>query len=80
MLTTSKVFRHFLKIVCYVLQLLTNFKEVHRNQLDKVDVWTGGLLETTSRGPGELFRAIILDQFLRIRDGDRFWFENENNG
>ena len=44
--------------------------------MSKMDIWTGGLLETTRSGPGELFREIILDQFLRIRDGDRFWFEN----
>jgi len=41
-----------------------------------MDVWTGGLLETSYR-PGPLFRAIIKDQFTRIRDADRFWFENK---
>ena len=25
---------------------------------------------------GELFQAIILKQFLDLRDGDRFWYEN----
>jgi dual oxidase len=40
-----------------------------------IDVWTGGILETSSR-PGPLFRAIIKDQFNRIRNADRFWFEN----
>lgn len=37
------------------------------------------MLESTGH-PGELFRAIIIDQFTRIRDADRFWFENEQNG
>ncbi|OXA56851.1 Dual oxidase 2 [Folsomia candida] len=44
---------------------------------DNIDVWTGGILETTYR-PGRLFRAIIKDQFARIRNADRFWFENKN--
>jgi len=54
--------------------------EIHENDMSKIDIWTGGLLETTRFGPGELFRAIILDQFTRIRDGDRFWYENRENG
>eukprot|EP00118_Oscarella_pearsei_P006944 m.32550 g.32550 ORF g.32550 m.32550 type:complete len:1691 (+) comp31668_c0_seq3:179-5251(+) len=48
--------------------------------IKRVDIWPGGLLETTSDGPGELFSTIIKDQFERIRDADRFWFENEDNG
>lgn len=44
---------------------------------DNIDVWTGGILETTYR-PGPLFRTIIKDQFTRIRNADRFWFENRN--
>lgn len=55
-------------------------QELHDNDLRKLDIWTGGMMETTSEGPGELFRHIILDQFMRIRDGDRFWFENRGNG
>ena len=29
---------------------------------------------------GPLFTTVILEQFLRIRDADRFWFENVANG
>lgn len=43
---------------------------------DELDLFVGGMLETTFDGPGPLFRNIILDQFLRIRHGDRFWYEN----
>ena len=43
---------------------------------DNIDVWTGGILETNLHRPGPLFRAIIQDQFMRIRSADRFWFEN----
>ncbi|EGD74734.1 dual oxidase 2 short isoform [Salpingoeca rosetta] len=61
--------------------LVTATREVYGDELEHFDIWTGGLLESEAfDGPGELFSAIILDQFLRIRDGDRFWFENELNG
>ncbi|XP_060072103.1 dual oxidase 1-like [Ylistrum balloti] len=47
---------------------------------DDVDLFTGGLMETTFDGPGPLFRAILVEQFCRVRDGDRFWYENKDNG
>jgi len=47
--------------------------------LDNVDVYVGGMLESDGK-PGELFTTVIKDQFRRIRDADRFWFENEDNG
>ena len=46
------------------------------NNIDDVDIWVGGLMESGRHGPGELFRNVIFDQFLRIRDSDRFWYEN----
>nr|CAD7401821.1 unnamed protein product [Timema poppensis] len=58
------------------------FKELHdktKNYFDDVDLWVGGILETVDDGPGELFTAIIEDQFTRIRDGDRFWYKNRAN-
>ncbi|MCA9223325.1 MAG: hypothetical protein KDA71_23575, partial [Planctomycetales bacterium] len=44
----------------------------------QVDLIVGGLAEEHVAGAmvGPLFHAIIRDQFLRTRDGDRFWFEN----
>jgi dual oxidase len=54
--------------------------ELYDNDIDKLDAYVGGMLETTGDGPGELFTAIIRDQFKRLRDADRFWFENTNNG
>ncbi|CAG7733979.1 unnamed protein product [Allacma fusca] len=47
---------------------------------NNIDVWTGGILETNRHRPGPLFRAIIKDQFVRIRSADRFWFENNRIG
>ena len=46
------------------------------NQSNNIDIWVGGMMESGKNGPGPLFRTVILDQFLRIRDGDRFWYEN----
>lgn len=47
-------------------------------QVDQIDVWTGGIAEDHVAGSliGPLFRAILVDQFVRTRDGDRFWYEN----
>lgn len=42
---------------------------------DNVDLYVGGMLESYDR-PGPLFSKIIREQFERIRDSDRFWFEN----
>lgn len=47
--------------------------------VDNIDLYIGGMLESKD-GPGELFTAIMMDQFTRLRDADRFWFENEENG
>jgi peroxidase len=46
--------------------------------VDDIDLWTGGLSEGASGGGllGELFSEILLDQFERLRVGDRFWYEN----
>jgi dual oxidase len=45
-----------------------------------LDLFVGGTLEANDDGAGEIFKSIIVDQFTRIRDADRFWFENELNG
>lgn len=47
--------------------------------VNNIDLYVGGMLETNG-GPGPLFGKIIKEQFLRIRDSDRFWFENLENG
>lgn len=46
----------------------------------KLDLYVGGMMEAPGDRPGELFTKIIIDQFQRIRDADRFWYENRLNG
>ncbi|XP_043197071.1 dual oxidase 2-like [Amphibalanus amphitrite] len=60
-------------------EVIDRLSEVYNNSMSNVDIWAGGLLETSDR-PGQLFSAIIRDQFTRIRNADRFWFENRLNG
>jgi len=47
------------------------------SSVDEVDLWVGGLAEDHERGAlvGETFQRILVDQFQRLRDGDRFWYE-----
>jgi hypothetical protein len=47
--------------------------------VDQIDLWTGGLSENHAPGAlvGETFQAIIAQQFEALRDGDRFWYENQ---
>lgn len=42
-----------------------------------MDLWITGLAEDRVPGSilGETFHAIVTDQFRRLRDGDRFWYE-----
>jgi peroxidase len=48
------------------------------NSVDDVDLWIGGLAEDHVEGSllGETFRAVLIDQFQRLRNCDRFWYEN----
>ena len=50
--------------------------------VEDVDVWIGGLAEDHHPGAlvGELFFTIVKDQFERVRDGDRFWYQNVFSG
>ncbi|XP_012943483.1 dual oxidase 2 [Aplysia californica] len=49
--------------------------------LDNLDFVTGGLLDAPSTsGMSDIFKLVIEEQFTRLRDGDRFWYQNEDNG
>uniref|UniRef100_A0A672UPL0 NAD(P)H oxidase (H2O2-forming) n=1 Tax=Strigops habroptila TaxID=2489341 RepID=A0A672UPL0_STRHB len=57
-------------------QVLEKVAALYANNTAGLELLPGGMLEAD----GSLFSAIILDQFVRLRDGDRFWFENAKNG
>lgn len=77
--------------VAYGLSAVTSFSEITSDtelqqqlealygNVNNIDVFVGGLAEDTVAGSmlGELFQAVMVDQFTRLRDGDRFWYEND---
>ncbi len=71
-----RIYLSILKDTPVPFQLFVDLEKLYGGDMSNIDLWVGGLLETTVNGPGEVFTAIIKDQFLRIRNGDRFWFEN----
>jgi peroxidase len=45
---------------------------------NQIDLWIGGLAEADRPGAmvGPVFQRILVDQFTRLRDGDRFWYQH----
>lgn len=78
----------------YGLARVTSFAEISSDpelqqtlealygSVDNIDLWVGTLAEDHLPGSsvGELTQTIIVDQFERLRDGDRMWFENIFSG
>jgi hypothetical protein len=54
-------------------------KEAYRDNYDNIDLWVGGLAEdhVPNAMVGETIRAVLIDQFTSLRDGDRFWYQND---
>lgn len=61
--------------------LATQLQTLYGN-VDNIDLWVGGLAEDAVEGAivGPVVQAVLKDQFERIRDGDRFWYENRFEG
>ena len=73
----------------YGLPRVTSFREITPDaavqrqleslygSVDNIDLWVGGLAERHVPGSssGPLFQRIMVDQFTRLRDGDRHWYQ-----
>jgi hypothetical protein len=67
---------------------ITSDKEVQSQlrqlygSVDNIDLWVGALAEDHVPGGsvGPLLRAILTDQFERLRDGDRLWYQKIFSG
>jgi len=49
------------------------------SNINDIDLWIGGLAENAVTGAmvGQTFRTILINQFVRTRNGDQQWFENQ---
>ena len=59
---------------------VSRIENVYEN-VDDIDLFTGGMAEKPVVGGivGPTFACIIGQQFLNLRNGDRFWYENGNH-
>ncbi|ELR16568.1 peroxidase [Acanthamoeba castellanii str. Neff] len=60
-------------------ELLALVESLYPDGPDSADPYVGGLLEEHVPGAavGALFRAVVMNQFERLRNGDRFWYERK---
>lgn len=58
--------------------LQIKLEKAYGDDINKIDAWVGGISEDHVTGSlGPLFARIWLREFTRLRDGDRFHFEND---
>lgn len=59
-------------------EVQTALEEVY-GSVDDIDLWIGGLSEdhVPGSGVGELIASVMMNQFMRLRDGDRFWYARD---
>jgi hypothetical protein len=62
-------------------ELQATLKSIY-GTVDDIDLWVGALAEDHVPGSsvGQLTREIVSDQFERLRDGDRFWYQRVFSG
>jgi hypothetical protein len=57
---------------------VARLNQAYANDVEAVDAWVGAMAEDkVGRGvTGQLSKSIIKKGFTKMRDGDRFWYEN----
>ncbi len=63
-------------------ELAELLSQAYDGDLNNIDVWLGGVAGDHIPGGsvGRLIQTVLVDQFTRLRDGDRFYFENAFHG
>lgn len=59
-------------------EIRQKLEKLYKNRVNHVDLWVGGVLEKVPKDAkiGRTFRCLLVDQFRRLRDGDRFYYRN----
>jgi hypothetical protein len=70
-----------IRLITENVSLRTRLKELY-GSVNNIDLFEGLLAEDHLPGAsvGPLLKAILVDQFTRLRDGDRYWFERIFSG
>ncbi|XP_042893883.1 peroxidase-like protein 3 [Penaeus japonicus] len=58
-------------------EVIQEFKDLYKN-VEDIDLFLGGLAETplSDGRVGPTFACIFFDQFMRLKSGDRFWYNS----
>ncbi|KFM73649.1 Peroxidasin, partial [Stegodyphus mimosarum] len=75
-LTVATAFEDFRNEIKNIV-LLGKLEHLYKHP-DNIDLWVGGISEEPVEDAkvGPTFLCILIDQFKRVRSGDRFWYEN----
>ena len=64
---------HLYKNNSYSLQTLTALKNLYNNDVDQVELFVGGMLLSAQSGDmANIFKKILAEQIIRLREGDRW--------
>ncbi|CAJ0887295.1 7546_t:CDS:10 [Entrophospora sp. SA101] len=65
-----------------VKEIQDNLQQLYPNGVDQLEALVGAMAEDHLNGSnfGELMNISMITQFMNIRDSDRFWWENKDNG